>query len=205
MDLRRHTIRLISGQGEEKSWSMTEGLSSTALGDQILGAVAEFGLTGDYARQKFEDEEPRLYDLAQAQNFLTALVSANDVLETVRAELSGEVGIVQLWPHGFDLAFEWFGTRVEKYEHNGEVGESPAQINFGFYPGEPIYFYSNPWPFEKDRLVDHSLPGGARWHEKGFEGTILPYADIVGDPEAKERLVAYFREVYRVASPTLLV
>ena len=21
----------------------------------------------------------------------------------------------------------------------------------GFYPGEPIYFYSNPWPFEKDQ------------------------------------------------------
>lgn len=204
MDLDRHQLRLKTSQGDEQSWSMTEGLSSTALGDKILGAVADLGLTGEYARQKFENDEPRSYDPAQAENFLTALVSANDVLETVRAKLSGEVGIVQLWPHGFDLAFEWFGTRVERYEHEGEVEEYPSQINFGFYPGEPFYFYSNPWPFEKDVLMKHPLPGGARWTEEGFAGTILPYAEVVGDPQAKERLVAYFQEVYRIASPTLL-
>jgi hypothetical protein len=75
---------------------------------------------------------------------------------------------------------------------------------FGFYPGEPIYFYANPWPFEADNLVDRQLPGGARWHEEGWQGTMLPYADVAGDPEAEERLLSYFGEVYKVASPTLL-
>jgi hypothetical protein len=34
---------------------------------------------------------------------------------------------------------------------------------------------------------------------------MLPYTDVVGDSAAEERLLSYFGEVYRVASPTLLV
>ena len=180
------------------------GLSSTAMGDRVLAAVAELSLTGEYARQKFENDEPRAYDPAAAERFLTALVSADKVLKKHRASLTGQVGPVQVWPHGFDLAFEWFGSRVVKHEEHGQVQELPSQINFGFYPGEPTYFYANPWPFEKDKLVDQPLPAGARWHDNGWQGTILDYADIVGDPQAEERLLAYYGQVYKIASPTLL-
>ena len=88
--------------------------------------------------------------------------------------------------------------------HEGEVQEYPSQINFGFYSGEPIYFYANPWPFEKDKLVDNSLPGGASWHEEGWQGTILHYADVVGDPDVEERIFSYMQEVYKLAAPTLM-
>jgi hypothetical protein len=77
MDLRQHKLRLITSQGDEKSWSMTEGLPATALGDKVLGAVADLGLTGDYAREKFENDEARSYDPAQAENFLTTVVNGN--------------------------------------------------------------------------------------------------------------------------------
>ncbi|MGB5814645.1 MAG: hypothetical protein WBI27_05535 [Thermoanaerobaculia bacterium] len=53
-------------------------------------------------------------------------------------------------------------------------------------------------------MVDKPLPGGARWHQEGWQGTMLPYADVVGDPEAEERLLSYLGQVYKVASPTLL-
>ena len=33
---------------------------------------------------------------------------------------------------------------------------------------------------------------------------MLPYADVAGDPGAEGRLLSYFDEVYKVASPTLL-
>ena len=204
MDLRQHQIILSTSIGPEVQFDMTAGLTATAMGNQVLAAVAELGLSGDYARQKFENDEPRVYDPAAVETFLAALVKADATLKRHRETLVGEVGPVQLWPHGFDLAFEWFGARVEKYEEHGDLQELPAQINFGFYPGEPAYFYANPWPFEADKLLDHSLPEGARWHDEGWQGTILPYAEVVDDPKAKERLLAYFGEVYKVAAPTLM-
>lgn len=204
LDLRRHNIVLATSQGDEHRWSMTKGTSSIEMGNQVLAAVADLGLKAEYARDKFDDDEPREYSVDAAGRFLRALVLANRILDKLRESLTGDVGIVQLWPHGFDLAFEWFGTRIERYEHNGEVQEYPSQINFGFYPGEPIYFYSNPWPFEKEKLVNQPLPGGARWHDEGWQGTILRYADLVGDPKAEERLLSYLREVHRLASPLLL-
>ena len=183
---------------------MTAGLTATEMGDQILSAVGELGLTGDYDRQRFDNQQPRVYDPAAAERFLEALVRADATLKRHRQTLDGEVGPVQLWPHGFDISFEWFGTRLESFEEEGEVQEIPAQINFGFYPGEPIYFYANPWPFEAEKLVDQPLPSGAGWHEEGWQGTLLPYGDVAGDPAAEERLLSYFDEVYKIASPTLL-
>ena len=204
MDLRNHDIILSTSKGGEKRWSMTEGTSSTALGDQVLAAVADLGLSGEYARQKFEDADTREYNREHAEKFRRAVVLADRILKKQRESVEGDFGVVQLWPHGFDLAFEWFGTRVETYEHEGEVQEYPSQINFGFYPGEPIYFYCNPWPFETDKLVNNSLPGGANWHQEGWEGTMLHYADVVGDKNVEERLLSYFQEVYRLAAPTLM-
>jgi hypothetical protein len=205
LDLRQHQIILSTSIGPEVQFDMAAGLTATEMGDQLLAAVADLGLAGDYARQKFENDEPRVYDPAAAETCLTALVKADSILKRHRESLVGEVGPVQLWPHGFDLAFEWFGTRVQTYKEHGELQELPSQINFGFYPGEPIYFYANPWPFEADKLVDHPLPGGARWHDQDWQGTMLPYADVAGDPDAEARLLAYFGEVYKLASPTLMV
>ena len=83
----------------------------------------------------------------------------------------------------------------------------PAQLNLGFYPGGPgiaPYFYSNPWPFDAERLLGSPLPGGARWHTEGWQGTILPYEELVGDPDAGTRLLAYARRVYELCAPLLM-
>lgn len=205
LDLRRHQILLATGEGKEHQFDMRAGLTANEMGDQVLGAVGELGLTGDYDRRRFDDDEPRVYDPPAAERFLTALVQADAMLKRHRETLDGEVGPVQVWPHGFDLSFEWFGTRVERHEEEGGAEESPAQINFGFFPAEPAYFYANPWPFDTDKLVDRPLPAGARWHVEGWQGTMLPYAEVAGDPAAGERLLSYFGEVYKIASPTLLV
>jgi hypothetical protein len=204
LDLNRHQIVLSTSDGDKQRFDMNAGLTANEMGDQVLGAVTGLGLTADYDRQRFDNDEPRTYDQAAAESFLAALVRADAILKRHRETLVGEVGPVQLWPHGFDLSFEWFGTRMETHEEDGETKQLPAQINFGFYPGEPTYFYANPWPFDADKLVDRPLPGGARWHEEGWQGTMLPYADVVGDPEAEERLLSYLGQVYKIASPTLL-
>jgi hypothetical protein len=205
MDLHQHKILLLVDGGLHNEISMTAGLTANQMADEILRDVADLGLIADYATEKYDNDNPREYNPAAAENYLTALVNADRIFKAHRAALSGEVGPVQVWPHGFDLAFEYFGTRVETYEENGEVQEHPSQLNLGFYPGntEDAYFYSNPWPFESEILLSQSLPAGARWHTEGWQGSILPYGELVGDGNAEQRLRDYAKTVYELSAPTL--
>ena len=206
LDLQQHAIVLSASDGRRQTFSMQEGATGTEMGEQLIDAVAEYGLTGDYAREKFESDETRDYDPDAVARYFRAVVNADRTFKKHKVSLSGEMSPVQVWPHGFDLAFEWFGDRVETYEEEGEVQEYPSQLNLGFYPGggelEP-YFFSNPWPFEEAELLDKPLPKGARWFTESWQGTILPYDQLVGDPRAEERLLDYARAVFEIASPTL--
>ncbi|MFQ5555692.1 MAG: DUF5996 family protein [Acidimicrobiia bacterium] len=199
MDLRSHEVVIDTSTGVTRSISMTEGLTGTEFGDKLIATVAELGLEGDYVREKFESDDAREYDPASARTFFDALVNIDYVLEQHRSTLEGDIGPLQVWPHGFDLAFEWMGTRTETYD--GQV--LPSQLNLGWYPGGEAYFYSNPWPFEKDELLATELPHGAVWHTEGWEGSMMLYSDLVGDPDAGQKLLDYARAVYDVAAKTL--
>lgn len=203
MDLTQHLVRLQTSYGGTFTMGMQAGLTGTEFGDQVLTAVAQLGLSGEYARAKFENDKPRIYDPEQAANFFTALTYAHQVFSAHRAALQGQLGPIQLWPHGFDLSFEWFGTRVESHVENGELQEFPSQLNLGFYPGDNPYFYSNPWPFETDLLAS-SLPDGAQWHTEGWQGAVLPYAALIDDENAAKRLQKFAQSVFDLAAPTLM-
>ena len=113
---------------------------------------------------------------------------------------------MQLWPHGFDLAFELFGTRQVKYRTGDKETIYPSQLNLGFSPGESShpgpYFYSNPFPFE-DKLLEHELPDGARWFTEGWQGSLLPYEVLAGSEDAEARLLEYARVVHEISAPLL--
>ncbi len=203
MDLTQHVVRLQTSYGGTFTISMQVGLSGTEFGDQVLTAVADLGLVGDYAREKFEDDAPRLYEPEQAAAFFTALSNTHDIFSAFRSKLNGRMGPLQLWPHGFDLSFEWFGTRTVAYEENGKQQEALAQLNLGFYPGDDPYFYSNPWPFE-EKLLEANLPNNARWHTEEWQGAVLPYAALIDDANAAERLQAFAQHIYELAAPTLM-
>jgi len=208
LDLQQHQALVVANGTVAGMASLTGGLTGTEFGDQLIDIVAGLGLTADYARDKFESDEPRVYDPTMAAKYLTALVNTDRIFKQHINSLSGKVGQVQLWPHHFDLAVEWFGTRVVEYQEGDEVQEYPSQLNLGFSPGdsgspEP-YFYSNPWPFEKEQLLEKPLPAGARWFTDGWEGSILPYAELVNDPAADQSLLDYARAVFQAAAPTLM-
>ena len=201
MDLETHDV--VVEAGEETRVSMMDGITGTDMGDRLIAAVAGLGLKGEYNREKFENDEPREYDPAGATSYFAATRVVDRVFKEHLDSLEGEVGQVQLWPHHFDLACEWFGTRVETYEEEGVVTEYPSQINLGFYPEGRAYFYSNPWPFDGDKLLGTPLPHGAEWHTEGWEGSILYYDQLAGDPDAATKLAEYARAVFTAASPTL--
>lgn len=204
MDLRTHNVVLETSTGEERSISMTDGLTGTEMGDRLIDAVAEFGLTADYARAKFESDDPRVYDPRDAAAYFAAVVNIDHNLEVHRATLDGTVGPIQIWPHGFDLAFEWFGTKTVTHEENGAITELPSQLNLGFYPAGRPYFYSNPWPFDVEVLTSQPLPAPAVWNTDGWEGSILYYDELLENDNPADGLLEYARAVHATAAPTLM-
>ena len=203
MDLRSHETVIETSHGDSVAIAMAAGLTGSEFGDRLLSAAGHLGVSGDYAREKFESDEPRLYDRAAAEAFFSAIVNINHNLEIHRSALEGPVSPLQIWPHGFDLAFEWYGTKKETYEEDGEVTEMPAQLNLGFYPSADAYFYSNPWPFAGSELTSQPLPEPAFWHTEDWEGSMLRYDELLQLPNAPERLMEYARAVFAAAAPTL--
>jgi hypothetical protein len=51
--------------------------------------------------------------------------------------------------------------------------------------------------------MEHDLPHGAEWHTDGWEGTILYYDQLAGDPDASTKLAEFAKAVFDIASPTL--
>ena len=207
MNLLKHSVDLSTSDGEARSLNMSDGLNGSEFGDQLLLLLEELGIEGKFERELYRDESPRQYDAQQAESYLAALQAADAVLKDHRSELVNERGPVQLWPHNFDLAFEWFGTLMVSSEQDGQTIQHPSQINFGFAPGDSshkeAYFYSNPWPFQES-FVAMDLPSGASWFTESWKGSLLPYAAIAGDEAGAERLRAYYQAVYELASPLLL-
>ncbi|MCB9136079.1 MAG: hypothetical protein H6636_11670 [Anaerolineales bacterium] len=208
MNLTAHTILLQTSQGDAHTWPMTAGLTANELAEKIIGSVADLGLKGEYARQKFENADPRPYNPTHAETYFSVLVNVKKAFCQHRTSLPGEVGPIQLWPHGFDLSFEWFGTRYIETEEHGQKSTFPSQINLGFSPGEPShpapYFYSNPFPFETNQLLSYSLPHGARWFTSSWQGSLLEYSLLAGDRNGLTKLQDYARAVFEIASPGLM-
>lgn len=202
MNLKRHIV-VLESDGDPIEFDMTAGATGTEMADQLIDAVSGLGLDGEYNREKFENDEPRAYNPAHASTFWQALSNVASVFDDRRTSLGDSVSPLQLWPHGFDLSFEWFGTKIETQEEDGEVQEYPSQLNLGFYPAGDAYFYSNPWPFDP-ALPDNELPHGAVWNTEGWQGSKLVYDDLVGDAAAAEKLTEYAAAVFELASPTLL-
>ncbi len=198
MDLRSHEIVIRAADGSVDTIDMTAGLTATEVGDRIAAVAAEHGLNGGIDRERYANGEAHEYNPIAAEAYFDAFVAVASIFEQHRSTLGLQVGPVQVWPHGFDLAFDWIGTRTERFDGK----DLPAQLNLGFYPGGDPYFYSNPWPFEEP-LMETPLPHGAVWHTEGWQGTKLPYAALVGDPKAETKLLEYARAVFETASPSL--
>jgi len=197
MDLRSHEVIVRGSEGGEDRLDMRAGATGTEMGNQILAAVANYGLEDGFDLAKFENDDPRPYDPAAASAYFDAFTSSNTIFERHRAAIGDRAGPVQVWPHGFDLAFEWYGTGTEHFE--GE--DLPTQLNLGFFPSGDPYFYSTPWPFDPS-LAEAPLPHGAAWNTD-WNGAALPYAAVVGDPDGGAKVADFAKAVFDAASPTL--
>lgn len=204
IDFRTHEVVLEASDGWTKHFDMRAGRTGTEMAEGIIAAVESIGVSGEWVAKDYESDDATTYDEEAARTYGVAIASAERVFEAHRAEIGGNAGPVQFWPHGFDLAFEWFGTKTIDHEEHGRTHTSASQLNLGFYSAGEPYFYSNPWPFAGAELLDHPLPDGAQWITDSFEGSTLPYAAVADDPAGADRVADYAKRVYEIAQPTLM-
>lgn len=206
LNLRQHKLELMVGESLEIGFPLTGGESASTLGRKLNDALVDIGISVVLPEEIYAGDAPLSIDSEATERYRTAINAIAAAMNAFREQLDGEVSPVQLWPHHFDLAFEWFGTKMVAYQEAGQEKHSPAQLNFGFAPGDSnhagAYFYSNPWPFEPS-LTTHALPHGARWISEGFEGTLLPYVNLAGDELPGSKLGEYYSAVLELAEPTL--
>jgi len=198
LDLAAGVAEAVSSRGDHLAVGL-DGVTPGDLADRLAGFAAGCAPEGglDLSRIPEGAGDP---DWEVAAAYAATLVDIDRTLERHRVTLGLAAGPIVVWPHGFDLAFEWFGTR----RVTGEDGDTAAaQLNLGFSPHEGGYFYSNPWPFDQ-ALTGAELPPGASWHVVGWQGTMLPYAEVAGSEDGAERVVDYATAVHRIARPTLM-
>ena len=197
LDLRNHYVLLSTSEGEVQQTRISDGLSATQLGENLLEKLAEHGIEGKVNKENFADNEPRDYALDAAERYFTALSHSGRVMERFRSELPGERDPVQLWPRHFDLSFIVLGKKTVKTVE----GVFPSQITFGFAPDDPgqpsAYYYANPFPFE-ETLTRRELPHGGAWHTAVWQGALLPYAHVAQTDDAEEKILGFFRAAYEI-------
>jgi len=201
LELTEHVAVLHAGQATQTSARLGE-VTPTELGDWLLKGLTEIGFEAEPPVEKWQNDQPQPYAPDEADRYLGSLTAVAEVFSLIRENLPGKVSPVQLWPHHFDLSFEWFGERTIVHEEHAETREAPSQIGFGFSTGDEghpgAYFYANPWPFD-EALLRHELPGAARWNTEGWQGSLLPYDAVA----TQTGLATYLQRVFELASPDL--
>jgi len=159
-----------------------------------------------------DDEEPRVYDPAQALRFFRVLSQADRVLKRFRTGFLGKASPVHFFWGGFDLAVTRFSGRPAP-PHPGGNPNLPDAVtreayshevsSAGFWPGGPgceeAVFYSYAYPAPPGFAQASVKPGDARYDETLGE-FLLPYAELrqAADPEAQ--LMAFLQSTYAAAA-----
>jgi len=196
IDLRAHEIVITAGDTVERI-DMTTGPSPQSVGEAVLRVASSHGSTINADAARYEDESVQEYDADHAAAFLAVATSVVEALDAINASVPGEVTGPHLWPHGFDIATEWYSDKMVDYDGT----PTSAQIAVGWYPTGDAYFFANPWPFE-DSLVETELPHGAIWNTEGWYGAKLNVADV--DPASGvETVVSLGNAVHAAARDSL--
>jgi hypothetical protein len=195
-------VRIATSLGQ--SW--TQPLTGQPLNqfcDSVLATLTGMGINPEIEGSLFAVDTPGVIDAEAISTFWQAFTSIHTVMQQFKAELPGETGPVQLWPHHFDLALLWFsGRKVPGVDPSNEE-YADEQMNFGFSTGdegmpEP-YFYATayPWP---EQIVAAALPVGAEWYTTSWKGGLLRYESLLNAADPAEQLLAYLRAVHQAGS-----
>lgn len=194
LDLTRHVFALQRGADVVSSLPLSDATDRPTFEQAAQRMAHNAGLK---VAEKIEypegdTQEPLAYSPAVASALIGTLNAVSAVFDDIRSTLSGSIGPVNFWPHGFDMSFEWFGREEPE----------AAQINVGFYPREQAYFYSSPHPFD-EKLADASLAEGAVWNRDGWSGARLDLDVLAASSDWARRVKQFALRVHELAQPDL--
>ncbi len=196
IDLVGHRIVITAGDTAD-SIDMTAGPSPKSVGEAVLAVAAAHGSSIDADPTRYDDDAVQEYNPAHAAAFLSVASSVVAAFNAVNEPVEGEITGPHLWPHGFDIATEWYSPKLVDYEGT----PTSAQIAIGWYPAGDAYFYANPWPFD-DSFTEADLPTGAVWNTEGWYGAKLDVTDL--DPASADATVVSFgKTVHSTARDSL--
>lgn len=189
LDIRGNKIIVTAGD-QSLVFDMVEGRSPHAVGEAVMRVCERHGGGIPVDEERFNDGSAQTYDPAVAEAFLESAAAVIGAFEALNEQRGGDVAGPHLWPHGFDIATEWFSPRLVDFE-DAKVN---AQIATGWYPDSESYIYVNPWPFDPS-FVEIDLPGGGVWNVDGWQGaklsvppggavlaeTVIEFAGVVHD------------------------
>lgn len=197
IDIANHQIAISAG-ATIRVFDLTEGPTPHEVGEAVAVVAAEHGSTIEVDESRYEDDTIQEYNPAHAKAFFDVARTVAEAFEEINARISGEITGPHLWPHGFDIATEWYSDRMVDYDGT----PTSAQIAIGWYPAGDAYFYANPWPFEES-WADVELPGVATWNTEGWYGALLNVADIP-EGSGSEAVVALGNAVHDTARESFL-
>ncbi len=177
---------------------MTAGPSPKSVGDAVAAVAGEHGSSIDVDEERYSDDSAQEYDAQHAAAFLDVASSVVAAFDEINASVEGEITGPHLWPHGFDIATEWYSPALVDYEGT----PTSAQIAIGWYPAGEAYLYANPWPFQ-DAFAAAELPDGAVWNTEEWFGAKITVSDL--DPNsAHQTVVAFGTRVHETAHEVLV-
>ena len=190
------TLNLVTDQLEidsSEGWGDALPLATQSTAEVCRWIVTTLANAGIQLKENlfsdFINEEARPYDAQAISRYLQVINWIDSVFKTFKNGLRNETSPVQIFPHHFDLAMNWFSGRLVPEVDPADVENADEQMNFGFVSGDgsipDAYFYATAYPAPAG-WTDLTLPKGAYWHTEGWVGAILPYAVLleVDDPQA---------------------
>ncbi|CAN5404562.1 hypothetical protein BH10BAC5_BH10BAC5_07900 [soil metagenome] len=107
------------------------------------------------------------------ENFVSQLCFFDKLLKEFHSTISiGEKSALRLWPHGLDNAFIWkSGKKINGIDEELGIGVSNGDK---YYDLPYAYITVSP----SLPALKNIFPSRGHYHSEGFEGFILPYADL---------------------------
>lgn len=192
IDLVKHEILVEAGSDVERI-DLLDGPSVSSVGASVLGFAERHGTVIEADTDRFSGTDTLVYVPEHAEVFLAAAKYVDAAFRLMNASLTGEVTGPHLWPHGFDIATEWYSpVRVPSGD-----GDASAQIAVGWYPADDGYFYANPWPFT-EAWSDEPVIEGSTWHLENWQGAVVD-----ADGIERSHIVAFGLAVHELARESL--
>jgi len=216
-DFIEHALRILTNQGDERSFALEDGLTVADFYRQVFENLAVLGIEAKIRAVPYEapsktpfaeDTENKSYDKEYIERYRRILIGVNDVFEEFRGRFTGKSTPVHLFWHSFDLALTRFSGKpapvraeagtVEREAYSHEV------ISFGFWAGDDnvpapaFYSYTAPEP---EGLTDEKLkPDAAIWNTDKGAMALLMYEDARNAESPRETILEFLESAYQAGA-----